>query len=127
MDARPRCEVIKMTKTEKNKLACSWLGIEWHEPKGIGGRLYGYAEYYVCICGINNCQLPNPDFTQNAKDLIEAVKGKEYENSFFAWLMYGDNSAVEAIDDDGLIDRDYILNPEALLDKFLEFMAMRKR
>ena len=117
-----------MTDTELNKRLCEKLGIEWHEDTS---ETSSFFKFFKCSCGKHNfrsveeikihIQKSNPDFTVNAKTLIEAIKGKEYEGLFFAQLMYGNNANVEGIDDDGLIDRDYILNPRLLCERFLEW------
>lgn len=63
-------------------------------------------------------QYDYPDF--DAKSILEVMDKRPDGKLFYAHLMYsGDN--VEAIDDDGYIDRDYIKNPDKLLEVAVEW------
>jgi hypothetical protein len=59
-------------------------------------------------------------YYSDAKSILEVIDKRPDGKLFYAKLMYsGDN--VEAIDDDGYIDRDYILNPDKLLDEAIKW------
>lgn len=57
--------------------------------------------------------MDNPTY-QHPEEVLEVMDKREDAKLFYAKLMYaGDN--VEAIDDDGYIDRDYITEKDKLL------------
>ena len=124
-----------MTDTELNQAVAKKLNIPWHEQVGNNG----FCDYYKCSCGwevhvyscgacgqlLNHCNASNPDFTVNAKVLLEAMKEKlgeeryrKFINSFTSytdhrpWTTY--KPTVDFIDE-------FILNPRSLCEKFLEW------
>jgi hypothetical protein len=87
--------------TDINKKLCQHLGICWHE--------YPLTGRCACIkCGYSGSDV-NPDFTRDPLALLRLMEKREDGNLFFANLMYGVDN-VEEIDDDGLIDREYLVN-----------------
>jgi hypothetical protein len=61
-----------------------------------------------------------PDFT-DVREVLKVISKKKWYNLFMAKLIYwGDN--VEAIDWDGNIDVDYVINPGMLRDKVINFL-----
>jgi len=125
-----------MTDTELNKKICEKLKIQWHEQVGNNG----FCDYYKCSCGwevhvyscgacgqlLNHCNASNPDFTQNAKVLLDAIKEKlgeeryeEFIRSFTAYTDFrGITTYMCAVD----FINTYIFNPRSLCEKFFEFM-----
>ena len=102
-----------------NKRLCELLGICWHEQ----------IDDQTLQC--KHCGAPmlfpwqqNPDFTSEKGriDLLRRMENHPNGKLFFAQLTYaGDN--VEAIDDDGLIQRSYILDDNGALARVaLEFL-----
>lgn len=89
----------------------------WHEQGEFGReRPRGYK--YICSCGLccsslsileEHIHASNPDYAADPRMVIREMEKRKDGKLFFAKLIYaGDN--VEAIDDDGLIDRDLILD-----------------
>jgi hypothetical protein len=118
-----------MTDTELNQAVAKKLNIPWHEQVGNNG----FCDYYKCSCGwevhvyscgacgqlLNHCNASNPDFTVNAKVLLEAMKeklGEERYDNFIPFLQQTHWFSIEEF-----IDA-YILNPRQLCEKFLDFM-----
>jgi hypothetical protein len=118
-----------MTDTELNRAVAKKLGLPWHEAS-----LFTDKVNYKCSCGglfrveliTEHITASNPDFTQNAKVLLETLKEKlgeeryrKFINSFTSytdhrpWTTY--KPTVDFIDE-------FILNPRQLCEKFLEFM-----
>jgi len=124
-----------MTDTELNSAVAKKLNIQWHEQVGNNG----FCDYYKCSCGwevhvyscgaatqlLNHCNAANPNFTQNAKVLLEVIKEKLGEeryalfiNSFTAYTDYRSwTTYMCAVD----FINTYILNPRSLCEKFLEW------
>ena len=114
-----------MTDTELNKKICEKLGICWHE--GDCAKLSNPYDVrhgqYVLFC--KHCKMEldsdyeqhNPDFTQNAKVLLEAMKE---ELSLTDWYTF--HRSVGGGIKKEYIYLTYILNPRSLCEKFLEFM-----
>jgi hypothetical protein len=126
----------EMTTTEKNKEACRLLGICWHEfhPYCENGE---HTSYCIKCLEEETEQDQNPNFTtpSGRVQLLGIMEKHEKGKLFFAQLMYGKGSkkycsSVEAIDDDGYIDRDYILDlpdrpnfNDKLLDAVIAFFS----
>ncbi len=109
-----------MTDTELNRKVCKKLGIEWHEVVQRGFQ-------NLCSCGFN-CYLmvtldkhikdSNPDFTLNAKDLIEVLMKHTGWRKFRCEILEGNHLRI--IDRTDSIYK-YILNPRLLCERFLEW------
>jgi len=94
----------KMTDTELNRAVCEKLGIHFYEAYQKDRQLF-----------------TSPDFTQNAKVLLEAVKDKL---SLTDWYTF--HRSVGGGIKKEYIYLTYILNPRQLCEKFLEFMELNK-
>lgn len=97
----------------------------WHEYDKIIGL------YNKCSCGKicgnldEHIKQSNPTYT-NPADILKRMRdycGEERYALFMAKLEYGmQQPNIEAIDWDGSIDEDYVLNPSALLRKACEWL-----
>ncbi|MDD5006346.1 MAG: hypothetical protein PHS93_09010 [Candidatus Omnitrophica bacterium] len=112
-----------MTNTLNRKVA-EKLGIEWHEVFSIKEYLTadGYVSIYTCSCGATSKSdqelCTNPDFTANAKDLIEVLMKRDDWNKFRGEILEGNHLRI--IDRTDSIYK-YILNPRLLCEAFLEW------
>ncbi len=108
-----------MTDTELNKSLCLKLGLPWHEQ----------VDYYTCSCGYTilmrgevldiiplHIKESNPNFTLNAKDLIEAIGLNNLER----WFEFSKTIGT-VIDCCVYIKLDYVTNPRLLCEAFLEW------
>jgi hypothetical protein len=106
-----------------NRKVCEKLGIEWHEED----------TEYLYNTGIPKCSTcrnefvtkndldehikeSNPDFTVNAKDLIEMIDKREDRI-----LLYCSIGCWPTLDGKVLIPHDYVTNPLLLCERFLEW------
>lgn len=109
-----------MTREEMCREFCELNGMHWHEDiQDIeNGKLIGYP-VWVCNCGYRST-FPPPNHTfSDAKSILEVMDKRTDAKLFYANLIYSGN--VEGIDDDGLIPREYILNPDKLLSVALDW------
>ena len=124
-----------MTDTELNSAVAKKLNIPWHEQVGNNG----FCDYYKCSCGwevhvyscgacgqlLNHCNAANPDFTQNAKVLLDVMKEKLGEERFAGFIFtvgaYDKADHSVGLNEWISIDLEYILNPRQLCEKFLEW------
>lgn len=110
---------------DKNRFVCEKLGLCWHDFQYEDG---GYTEgFWFCKCGIKTSDpmnYPNPDFRTDsgAVELLRLMENHKDGKLLFAKLLYR-GSNVEGIDDDGLIQREYITTPGALLDAVAEWFG----
>ena len=130
-------------KAELNKRLCGLLGIPWHEVKNYEMiRDHRVISPPICSCGAiffsdisleMHIKSDNPDFTSGAGkvQLMREMEKHQDGKLFFAGLIYsGDH--IEAIDDDGLISRDYLTDDtskearERLAKAAVEFLKGRK-
>lgn len=114
-----------MCKDNKNRYISEKLGLCWHEP---AGNIY---HEFQCSCGKewgNKKQLfdhiveENPNFFKGEGiiELLKLMEARDDGKIFFANLIYlGEN--IEAIDDDGLISREYITENGKLLNAVYEW------
>lgn len=103
-------------KKDLNKEFAELNNIHWHDVD---------CKILRCKCGVKG-QSANPKYT-DVKSIMEVMDKRKDGKLFYAVLMYGDNPNVEAIDDDGYIDRDYILNPSKFLIQAIEFCRKHKK
>lgn len=101
-----------MTKAE---IFCMLNGIHLHENIIVPGS-GGSVRYACSICGSLDY---NPTFS-DIRSICEVMDKRPDGKLFYAKLMYMGNN-VEAIDDDGYIDRRHIHHPEELLDDAIKF------
>ena len=119
--------------TEKNKRACKLLGICWHEVDAMScpikieiSELQGGVfkrNIYICKkCGKEYSH--NPDFTVNAKDLLEAMKEKLGEERYEKFVLtVGVKLKMAMSFKIGYaIYEYYILNPRQLCEEALDFL-----
>jgi len=103
-----------MTNEEKNKKICGILGIHWHELD---------KKLQRCKCGVKGPSA-NPDFYTDAGAvrLLRELEKWERGKLFFAHQMYvTEGYNIEAVDDDGYINREFITTPGLLADKLIEW------
>ena len=112
-----------MTDTELNRAVAKKLGICWHEALFKGSHI---CTHCGCFADKNGLDYFNPDFTKNAKVLLDAIKEKlgeerymEFIHSITSYTDYRGYTTYMSIA--GFI-YSYILNPRSLCEKFLEFM-----
>ena len=106
----------KLTDTDINKAVALKLGIEWHERTNA----IMFTDFFSCSCGyqtsnredfINHIKESNPDFTLNAKDLIEIILQRDDLKGFALFFGFGL----------GDIELKYVLNSRLLCERFLEW------
>lgn len=94
-----------MTTDQKNMYVAEKLGFCWYDWK----------------CESSSTK---PDFFDRDRiKLIELMEARPDGQLFFATLVYGRDDNVEAVDDDGLIPREYVTQPGKLLDAVYEWFA----
>lgn len=119
-----------MTHDQLAKEFAELNGIHWHEEASRDEyELDGVRGLYIIICACGK-RLSLPEFKDHIKDnrnmfstaesVAEVMDKRPDGKLFYAKLMYSGNN-VEAIDDDGYIDRDYITVKDKLLTVAVEF------
>jgi hypothetical protein len=95
------------------------LGKCWHEWEYYSpARLCADESDNKCVkCGIWESENPNPDYTSDPGkiQLLREIEKLLDSKLFFANLLYGPPESVEAVDDDGLIERRYFTDTTGLL------------
>jgi len=116
-----------MTNTELNYKVAEKLGIEWHSVKNHGTNDDKVCP--LCTCGKEfitrgdlyaHVQYDNPDFTLNAKNLIEVLMKRDdwifFREEIGTWNCYGGKNVWVS-----RISLDYILNPRLLCEEYLKW------
>ena len=109
-----------MTREEMCKEFAELNGMHWHEDiQDIeNGKLIGYP-VWVCNCGYRST-FPPPNHTfPDAKSILEVMDKRADAKLFYCSLIYA--SGYDENDDDGYIDRDYVLDSDKLLSAALEW------
>jgi len=73
-----------------------------------------------------HCKHSNPDFAADPARLLREMERHPDGPLFFAKLIYRGNN-VEAIDDDGLIPRKYIIKPGLLLKEVAKWFRGKEK
>ena len=106
-----------------NQRFCELAGICWHELEFR--RITGEVKHICTKCWEILPFFPNPDFAAEPWRVLEVMEKHPEGNLFFSWLMYGESG--DAIDDDGIIEREYIKDRTGKLrDEAIRWMEGRK-
>ena len=115
------------TDAEKDRKICERLGICWHQPYRPDAETYGPWKCKKCGIIIDDEDLLKDwsiNFSRDPLRLLAEMEKHPKGKLFFAYLMYGEDN-VDAIDDDGLIQRRYLTVPGALRDAVLDWMERK--
>jgi hypothetical protein len=130
--------------TEKNKRACSLLGICWHEWNIKYNFDFSIMDTWECNCGQTgpmptgnwHCKESNPDFTtrEGRIHLLEIIKGKISVTNWCTFLHHRiGKSNQKGLKIKEYIDIDYLLDlpdkpnfNDRLLTAVIEFLEVKE-
>jgi hypothetical protein len=110
------------TTGDLNKRFARLAGICWHDWDSP----VLHSQMYTCkLCGIV-ADIPwQSDFCGDPREVLKVMDSRPDGKLFYAHLMYGEKN-VDAIDDDGHIERKYITTTGLLCKAATEWLEGRK-